>query len=338
MRAMKERKLQLLLQAFQKTGVDELTLAEMVMLTRTIAEAYLSSHRCSLVLLCQQNGLTINDLAFTCIERIFFPVEGRFSCIENFIASLHQPLEHISDHDVSAAYTAFVRTIVDLEINTQYAQWDATGSRILRNIKQHVKRGKQFSLQKDFRGALLVPRRIASLEHLPAFPERLLREQLSPCVQQDIPHVLTTLWHALASQTTYRRQIVLTDLLLAIKDLVSDTYEYTKEDIPLSSYEPDLEQQINRLLPIGMEAAERAIVRYYRRQQITQMEAGVLLKTVGLSLQKELMGNGKTTLFDHLAEVHSVTQQEYKTRWQQKLEYSVRAAKDAIHEVLTTDL
>jgi len=52
-------------------SITEVELTELVKLSRIIIRSYLNNIRQSVTYLCQQQGLTINDLAYECIAEVF---------------------------------------------------------------------------------------------------------------------------------------------------------------------------------------------------------------------------------------------------------------------------
>jgi hypothetical protein len=92
------RKLKELLQRATHGNISEAHLTQLILISCSIAEAYLATFRHSASQLCLQQGLTIVDLSFDCIAEVFGrDQDNKFWQLENFAASLNEEFDQVPE-------------------------------------------------------------------------------------------------------------------------------------------------------------------------------------------------------------------------------------------------
>jgi len=107
---------------FQTSGVDDTTPSELVRVIGNNAKAFLLTRCWTIILLSQHSGLKIYDASGSCIGRIFVLNHGQYDHMQKFVTILFPPLEIIAEQKLLIANSAFVRNLMELELNTHDAE------------------------------------------------------------------------------------------------------------------------------------------------------------------------------------------------------------------------
>jgi hypothetical protein len=306
-------------------------ITELVQLSRSIIQSYLGCIRNSITQLCLHQGLTITDLAYDCIAEAFAKDEhNNFPQIENFINSLREKLDTISESSLFLAFKQFMICVADAELARLYAQSDPNGAKIYRNIRDCVKRSCTLSLEKDFRGCVIRSCDADTLKHLPPFPydelERRLRERMHN--DDSTPELLGALHDILIEQSTYRRSVPLIDVVQVVKQRFREGYEAkTDENIALDGllpYEIDsIRKKVERALK------EKIVLTYLARGKIERRQAEAISSALHDMLDDwSNSGGDGCSLYGYLRRHLQVDEEQYETEFRPKMEYLLKIARE----------
>lgn len=315
--------------------IDVKQLARLILISRSMAEAFLNHRRSSIVHLCSFHGITVGDLAMDCLAELFARDEGnQFTQIRNFLAALKNPLESVPELDVFLAYKAFLTKIIAAQLARVYAEIDPAGAKIRRNIKDALKHSEGFALKEDFRGYVLAPAVGDPLDHLEDFPLSELEGELTSraSISSEIPDLLKALCAILMQQDRHRRSVPLIDLVQVVKSIFSrfSPFEEREEtEIDLSELNAADLFPLRRQVLHGVN--EKIISTYLLKRKVNREEA-LALSRVMHSIITEWFEEGerKNSFYDYVRRFQPVTEEEYNAVWRQRIEYLARVGREII--------
>lgn len=311
-------------------SITEQDLTELVQFSRVLIESHLRCMRPSMDMLCRNQGLTFTELAYDCIAEAFArDRDGRFRHLLSFVAVLRCPLDEIQPHELFLAYRGFLVKLADSQLARLFALSDPVGAKIHRNIRDCVKTGRHFSLRKDFRGLVLVPRSGNSHEERPLFPVdelwRQLAESAAGCGV--IPELLGALHRVLLAQDMYRRTIPLRDVVQLFKLAYRGDGE---EDAAVTANRSDLEGlsdfEIERLrLQVESALKEKIALTYLLKGKMDRDEAEAIFGAFHDMLCDWCSPDGEElSLAAYLARHAVLDEGEYERRYRIKMEYLLK--------------
>lgn len=318
-------------------------LAELIRISRSVAEAYLQHQRTSIAHICSFHGITVNDLATDCIAELFARDEqGRFTQIQKFLQSLDGPLESTSELDMFLAFKGLIKKLVNAQLARSYAQIDPAGAKIHRNIKDYLRNAKTLCLREDFRGYTLVPAERDPLDELDAFPMDELERELSvvSSATADIPQMLQSLAQLLTQQSAYRRSVPLIDLVQVFKNIFRRDSVDEKRDVS----EIDLTHlNDSDLIPLRRRVLEtvneKIVTSYLLKRKINREEAQILSRAMD-SIITDWFEEGQSTnsYIEQVRSFRAMTEVEYNTFWRKRIEYLARVARETVKNYFDENL
>ena len=317
-------------------------LSRLVEISRSLVETHLVYLRHNLNYLCSQQGLSITDLSYDCLADAFAKDDAdTFVNIENFAASLRSELGGLPDHEVFAAFKAFLTRIADIQLARLYAQADPAGAKIHRNIRDCVKHHPGFSIDRDFRGLILSLKNSDCLEELPPYPseelEAVMHQHARP--EMKIPDLLSGLHNVLASQSRWRRSILLVELVQIVRGLYRGEYsasadeQETLDGEGLSSFEI---QQLQNDVEIALK--ERILIGYLARGKLNRRQAEALFAAFHDMLTDWCLGETGISLHEYLRGHLDVDDETYSSEYRTKMEYLLRVAREEFAARLMREL
>jgi hypothetical protein len=307
--------------------------------SRSIAESYLLHHRASVLRLCEINGISLADLATDIIAEIFEKnKENRFVQIDKFLDHLATPFNNI---DVKILQNEFQRYVVlraRVQLARTYIQTDSAGAKILRNLKIHLQKSNVLHAVEDFRGYVIEPRNGENQKLLPAFQLEVFEQLLLSEIRNkaDIPEILDSLAGVLCRQTTYRRSILLFDVVQIIKKvyLVLPEEDIAINHIELSSGEIEyLQSKIHR------DIEEKIITKYWIKGKLDKKQSKILSETFKEIMTQWWSGDGNDTSIAKITRKNfDISTDEYNQHYRPMIEYLVNQAKQQFASYLEKDL
>lgn len=285
--------------------------------------------RSSLLILCQQNGLSFTDLAYDCIAEAFVKdSQNEFPILKNFTSSLHARIDILPEHEIFIAYKCFITTIADTQLARLYAQSDPAGAKIHRNIRECAKKSMFFSLSKDSRGSLLKPTGCDVLEHLPQFPREQLEADLLSAVdhQRTSDKLLEVLYSILVHQEMYRRSVPLNDVVQACKKLFQAGYQPEEQSDFHSEIESLTDFEIETLCTqVEYVLKEKIVLTYLARGKINRKEAEAIFSAFQDMIDDWVEGTGENySLYEYFSRRLPIDERTYEAQFRPKIEYLLK--------------
>lgn len=318
--------------------------SELVHHSRTIIEAYLKHQRSSVTQLCLHHGFTITDLAYDCLGEAFGRNDiGGFPQLQHFADSLNSPLDDILDHELFLAFKGFLTAVTNAQLARLYVQADSARGKIHRNIQETIKKGRTpFSLTKDYRGYVLIPLKIETLDTLPPYPYDELQQGflLHARSHFKIPDMLSALWKALDSQTQYRRSLT----LVQVVQLFTTVYKAEEPKETDRIFDPANNGLTNEELEhvcrqIGQTIQQQIVLTYLVHGKLERHQAEGLANALRDYLLDFCFSEDKrTSLYCSVNKYLRITEEEYEETLRTKAEYLLKLAKDELAARLMKEL
>lgn len=326
-------------------SITEIELTELVKLSRIIVRSYLNHIRFSLKYLCQNQGLTENDLAYECIAEVFArDSEKKFFRIEKFCNALHGGIEKIAEIEIFLAYKSFLLKTVDSQIALLFAREDPTGSKIHRNIRDAVRKTDMFDFQRGMFGAIISPKYIEPLEHLPAFPiEDLEQEYLSNNKnrKQNFLDHIQIIYDIVASQNEYSRVIPIFDLVKIFKKYFSADALIDLSDLNLLTdgkglSNVEIEEFQSKVLAA---MKEKILIKYFAKGKFNREQAEAIYFALR-DIVNDWCFNGECqeAFYNYLNRYLKIDESLYSTIYKAKLEYLVKLAREEFISLFDSEL
>ena len=333
-------KLKSLLAKFKISSLDRRETVELISITRTLYQSHLLQYRSSVLRLCENAGMSTDDVAIDCIVKIFSGREEQYQPLRDFISSLSASPADISESDLFLQYRGFVITLADRELADLYAKNDPEGNKILRNIREYIKKKPIFELRRDFRSYVLLAAGAEMFEHLPRFPDDLLAQRFLELAGGNnfVPELVQHLHALLISQSEYRRSVPLMDAVLLFKtfyaaqekeELPDVNAVFTMENLDLETMVAETVEAVN----------EKILISYLRKKKITVDEARRLSYTMS-SIIHEWFTEKKEqdSFFQHAKMFFDLSEEQYGRRWRTTIEYLAKIAKQKLRTDFSEEL
>lgn len=312
--------------------ITEQEVGTLIGLTINMVESYLFSIRDSLAKLCDDQGLTVSDLALDCVAEVFSRDEQRrFPELDGFARSLDGPISALPAINIFRAYRSYLNRVGSAHRARLYAISDPGGASILRNVRDCLKSMPAFTAIRRVRGIVIIPSGVPPLFDHPQFPsDELGRVFMARCSGARTTRDLLLALHAvLTDQTTYRRSIHLDEVVPIFKlwysqagapipdegiDLVADGL--THEEIE------NIRHQVEEVLK------QKLITTYLIRRKVTRAEAEIMFKTLSDILDDWIGGAASQSIISYLRKYRDLDEATYDRDWRPKLQYLVKIAKE----------
>lgn len=288
-----------------------------------------------------QQGLTVTDLAYDCVAEAFARNEqNKFLQIDNFIRSLYQRLEDIPETDLFLAFKQFLICIADAQLARLYAQADPAGAKIHRNLRDNIKTSHCLQLEKDFRGIVIKPKNVDTLNHRELFPidefERELSNRLDH--QPSTPEFIRELYNILTTQETYRRSITLVEVTQTFKKIYQHDFEPI--DVESFSFEGLTEFEIDRIrMQVELALKEKILLTYLAKSKVNRKEAEALFDALSDILEDWCTDEeSQTSLFRYLNQHLPMNEETYESTLRSKMEYLLKIAREEFAARLMRDI
>ena len=200
----------------RENDISRQELVLLIQFSRLLAQKHLLHHKPSILRLCENTGISELDLGVDITADIFAKDHNnRLYELENFIRSFDPPFENADDTHVYFAFKKFVFQKASSRLSKTYAQADPPGARILRNVKDHIKKSPTLEIIEDFRGKVLQLKSATSCLNCPEFPPDILEQELLSRVDHNrrIPDILRVFLSIYIGQPQFRPSVPLFDFV-----------------------------------------------------------------------------------------------------------------------------
>ncbi len=310
-------------------------------------QSYLINYRSKVLNLIARNGITITDLSYDCIADAFARNgENKFHIIKKFISSLNDNINEIEALNLFFAYKSFLIKVADAQLSKLYSQTDPIGSKILRNIKDVVRRSDKYTIVKSLRGLTLVANNSDELFSKPEFPfEKILTEFNMHGNDPDTNSLLERLRQILINQNEYRRSVLLTDTVLLFKKYfrteINDFYEIN-ELLLLSPVHNDGFEEFE-ILQVKQKVEnyikEKILLDYFVKGKINKEEAESIYLAIRDIINDWYFGvETKDFIYNYFTAHHQLEKEEYLKNYRTKVEYLVKLARDEFANYLLKEI
>jgi hypothetical protein len=323
-------------------SISETELTEFVQLSRAIVQAHLEHMRSCMLNLCLHQGLTMTDLTYDCIADAFARDENnRLPQLENFVKSLRDNLDDLPEMEIFLAFKGFITRVADAQLARLYAQGDPAGAHIHRNIRDCARHSGIFNVERDFRGLVLRPVRVESVDELDPIPiDELEREFLSRAlVRRRTVELLKTLCEILTEQSDYRRSLPLIDTVQLFKKV----YRYepgTPVEAERISLDSLTEFEVERLRSqVELALKEKILLTYFARGKVDRREAEAMFNAFHDMLGDWCSsGYSESSVQNYFVNHYPVDEDTYERSYRAKMEYLLKIAREEFAARLMREL
>ncbi|MEW6062663.1 MAG: hypothetical protein AB1600_12055 [Bacteroidota bacterium] len=279
------------------------------------------------------HGISLDDLALDVVADIFERnKEGKFTRFDKFFQHIQYSFE--SEEHVFVAFKRFVILVARTQLSKTISQADSTWAKIFRNLKLQITKHRDLSLEEDFRGFVVVPRQMPANNELQEFPIEELEQKLLSQVRtsHDIPEILYVLNDILCHQETYRRSFPLIDLVEIVRKLYMLPLNEPPEQIEIELSPEEIERIQHSIFS---ELDAKIFSDYMLKGKLNSEQATILSNTLREIMAEWWSGNGNNISIANITiRNFGISQDEYKNRYQNKIEYLVRLAKERVAHYL----
>lgn len=251
---------------------------------------------------------------------------GELITIKNFLNKLNSHPEKINADDFFQCFMGLIWKISEVTIAKIYSEYDEIGSKILRNIRNHLP-NDQLELY-YFCGENYIRVRFENNDHLPylnfdEFKNTFLAHKI---YGNNIPELLEYLADSLSSLKEYRKEIRLLEAVILFKEiylntvfnnkLLNDENEYFFiDDLSINIDLEILKQKCLALI-------QTKLFNYSRKNRFTDAQ----IRAIYFSMQDilhDLLYNGgiQIPFLSYLRKYISLTENEYSLIFKTKIEY-----------------
>ncbi len=342
-----KNRIQECLRAVSNDSIKHSQLTELVRISRVIIQSYLINYRSKVLNLITRNGITITDLSYDCIADAFARNgENKFHIIKKFISSLDQDINEIKELNLFLAYKSFLIKVAEAQLSELYSQSDPIGSKILRNIKDVVRRTDKFTIVKNFRGLTLVANNCDGLFCKPEFPlEKILSKFNMHGTESDTNSLLNGLLQLLINQNEYRKSILLTDAVLLFKKYfsveINDAYEINELFLLSPVHNDGFEEY--EILQVKQKVEnyikEKILLDYFVKGKINKEEAESIYLTIRDIINDWYYGvETKDSIYNYFNNYCPIKKEDYLRTYRTKVEYLVKLARDEFANYLLKEI
>lgn len=319
----------------QNSPLDFIEIKEFVTISRIIISTHLKYSRPKIIVLCNQEGISLEDLAIDCIAEIFeIDENNKYSKLNKFVQKLNSSLNDLPPSEVYLAYKAFLIKIAEIQISRYYAQVDPNGYKILRNIKEYVTSSSNIYFQNSFHGQMICLAQYYNVDDQLSYInlDELKKDfDLVPKSKSDIPTLMNILISLLEKQFKYRHEILLNDCVILLKEYfhinnigelnsMSDSFTTNLIDIDKVELEQIMQKVINRI-------DEMIVINYFAKNKITKEEADLIHNVMkDIVHDWQIIGENES-LHKYFNRYLEIPVEYYIKVFKSKVEYLVKIAK-----------
>ena len=236
--------------------------------------------------------------------------------------------------------------VAEAQLSKLYSQSDPIGSKILRNVKDVVRRSDKFTIIKNLSGLTLVANNCDGLFCKHEFPlEKIITEFNMHSNESDTNSLLERLRQLLINQDEYRRSILLTDAVTLFKKHfsveINDANE-VNELLLLSPVNNDgfeeyettqVKQRVENYIK------EKILLDYFVKGKINKEEAESIYLTIRDIINDWYYGvETKDSIYKYFTGYHRIEKEEYFKNYKTKIEYLVKLARDEFANYLLKEI
>lgn len=340
-------KLQEYFKAIENDSINHSQLTDLIKIFRLIIQSYLINFRSNVSNLLIRNGITITDLAYDCIAEAFGrKSDNKFYHLNKFIISLNHKLDQIDSNSLFLAYKSFLIKVSAAQLARLYSQTDPIGAKILRNIKDNVRKSNKFLLYSSNSGLILSVKDYQHNNQQPDFPFDLLTSQFNPGngnLNSDI--LLEKLYDCLNSQNDFKKRLALLDVVYLFKSFYKAHYDMNydlDESILLQGIESsqfelyDIEQL---KLRIETFVKEKILLNYFVKGKLNREETEAIYFTIKDIIIDWFSGiTTNLSIYDYFVKYMNVEKITYSSNYRTKIEYLVKLTREEISNQLLDDI
>lgn len=329
-----------------KSQSDYLTqgeIKELVSISRIIISSYLRHTKPRIIKLCENEGITLEDLSIDCIAELFEVDENKnFIRLNNLSNNTRLPLDKLPEVEVYLAFKGLLSRMADTQIARQYAIVDPNGYKIQRNIKEYIKSTKLLYLQKTIYGALITVNNDDNKDDvLPYYNNDDLEKDFHSYAKNkaDIPSLMLALLKLLNDQNCYRKELLLTDCVSLFKKYfeISDVSLKTLgTEEPVSKLYEINELEINEIKQKVIHLIhEKIVLNYYAKSKLTKAHAEALHLTLCDIIEDWVVkGENGCSYFAYFKIYAEISEEVYCRILKAKVEYLVKIARNEFEYLL----
>ncbi|MFA7287994.1 MAG: hypothetical protein WC055_03850 [Melioribacteraceae bacterium] len=311
-------------------------ITKLVHISRAILVSYIRNSFSSAVSLCHKQGISINDIAIDCIAEVFQQTENNhIPKLESYFSSLRSPISEMPDKEIFLTWKALLIKIAKTQIAHTYAQYDPSGFKIQRNIKEVIAHIEFFNLYKNVNGIFLIIPTYELFNSLPPINAEDIESDFLFAVKEErnTKNLLKILHDLLIEQSRFRKEIKLTEAVKLFKKVfnyTSDDLHYDEEYSEFSlansfAEEIELEQICSKVLE---NVKEKILVNYLFKGKLTTTQSEAIYLTIdNLVLDWRNSGNNNSSLYEHFKKFMEISESEYELLIKAKIEYLVKITK-----------
>lgn len=321
--------------------IKQPALAKLINLTKSIAASYIRIMRKDASIILRDSGFTIDDLAIDSCGEVFGSKNGEsFYQLRKFISSLSQPLQQIDDLSLWSAFFAFVRRVADVNISRIFSQIDPAGAKLVRNLKENLKKSNRLFLLRTEAGGFVLPKNLETLGSMPEYPPEKLQEDVSIYKVENgrVSDFLEAVYKALSDQSSYRRIIPFNVLVNLLRNInVQLNAGFVEEQF---SIEHNLISALDReimLRQVEKVISEKIFSTYLLKGKVNEAEAKILYLVILKTAEGWFTDDvSDLSLYKVLKMFTSVDRLEYERFWRVKLEYLLKLAQEVLGNLIET--
>lgn len=316
---------------------------ELVSISRIIISSYLRHTKPRIIKLCENEGITLEDLSIDCIAELFEVDENKnFIRLNNLVNNIRLSLVKLSPVEVYLAFKGLLTRMADTQIARQYAIVDPNGYKILRNIKEYIKSSQFLYLQKTIYGTLITVNQSDSPGGvLPYCDYEYLEKEFHSYAKDkaDIPSLMSALLKLLYEQSDYRKELLLTDCVSLFKKYfeISDlSLKSSPTEEPISKLSEIDELEINEIKQKVIHLIhEKIVLNYYAKSKLTKEHAEALHLTLCDIIEDWVVkGENNCSFFAYFKTYAEISEEVYCRILKAKVEYLVKIARNEFEYLL----
>lgn len=306
--------------------VDLLELSKFINYLKNLIHNHLYLKKLDFLKFISKYGLDSVDVSIEVLSEVFKKNQlGEFVTFKNFINNIKN-INEIKEDDLFISFMTLVRRITDVTISKIYAEYDQSGYKLLRNIRNHLPT-EELELIK-FCGENFIRLKNYNSDHLPYlefedFRCLFLSKRFN---NAQIPELLKHLAETLILLTNYRKEIKLIDTVILFREVlhimnfddanIDDENEYFVYDSASSSIDLIL------LKEKCLQIVQIKLFEYSQKNRFTYEQIRAIYFAFGDVIQDLLYNGGsQKSLYNYLKNYLPLTENDYITNFRTKIEY-----------------
>lgn len=282
-------------------------------------------------------GYTPTSVASRCIEKLFLPRDG-ITCYElhRFFSVKWEDLSLVPAEEVTQMLHHLLRNKLSQQFSELYGEIDPQYKKILRNIHVLINKSGGFRMLQHVSGAYMhrASEKNLSLE-LPPFPiDELLQELLQRAHPgDDVPDLVEKIFLVLHSQSLYRQALLLSDIIIVIRDFYFIHYRHFVEargdEQPEASDEKIFQDTLHRFSRETVAVIENAVLRKQVNKGKISSEDSVKISQAMHRYLEDICRKETKSLFEYYVEQFpATTHAHYRTVIRKRFEYLMARTKE----------